>query len=451
MRTGLMNVVIAAAAAIFLSGCSASDLVCEPGWGDCDGDPGNGCETRLDTLDNCGQCGAVCGGANATGECSAGTCVLQCDPGFGDCDNDPTNGCELALDDIHNCGACYNSCTATNASGECVQGVCEMTCAIGWGDCNNDMLDGCESDLFMDQTCGACDQGCTTFCSGGRCETCDALLLLDSEVALDAAQAMGFCNDVIAARWVQPDGSELPDNVNVPLGWGILDGFGPNVSPRIGDKFLALSSGAARQPTDPGYRSPSGFDKGYTTGFPEGFPKESPSCPGVVSGVPRDGVGVEFELEVPDWAQGLAFDFYFYTFEWPSFICSQYNDFFVALLDPPPPGQSDGNISFDQLGNPVSVNNAFLSVCGCFGGPPCNAGGKTFDCAGGTDELMGTGFEGHAGTGWLTTKAPVEPGSTISIRFAIWDSGDGILDSTVLIDNFRWVAEPPEVSTNPID
>ena len=39
--------------------------------------------------------------------------------------------------------------------------------------------------------------------------------------------------------------------------------FGPNVNVRRGERMLALSSGAARQPTDPGYLPPSGYDKQY--------------------------------------------------------------------------------------------------------------------------------------------------------------------------------------------
>jgi hypothetical protein len=35
----------------------------------------------------------------------------------------------------------------------------------------------------------------------------------------------------------------------------------------------------------------------------------------------------------------------------------------------------------------------------------------------------------------------VEPGSVMTLRSAIWDSGDEILDSTVLIDNFTWSVE----------
>ncbi len=45
-------------------------------------------------LDNCGACGAVCGGQNSNAECVAGECKVTCDDGFVDCDGDPANGCE---------------------------------------------------------------------------------------------------------------------------------------------------------------------------------------------------------------------------------------------------------------------------------------------------------------------------------------------------------------------
>jgi hypothetical protein len=64
---------------------------------------------------------------------------------------------------------------------------------------------------------------------------------------------------------------------------------------------------------------------------------------------------------------------------------------------------------------------------------------------------MNTGFEGHAGTSWLTTTAPVEPDTVVTLTLMIYDSGDGSLDSTVLVDNFRWVAKPTDVVTEPID
>jgi len=289
---------------------------------------------------------------------------------------------------------------------------------------------------------------------------CDQALAVESMDAFDAARAVELCKiatpgtnewGVVSAQWVMADGSPAINNSNYHRGHGILSGFGPNLTPRAGNKVFVVSSGAARQPNDPNYASPGGFDKGYASGHPQGFPKESPACPNVTTGIPKDATAVELEVKVPQNAKGFSFDFAFYTYEWPSFICSQYNDFFVAILSPIPAGQTDGQISFDTQGNPISVNNAFMTVCGCASGPPCVAGGKTFACPLGTAELNGTGFEGHAATSWLKTQAPVAPGETIRIRWGAYDSGDGILDSTAIIDNWQWSAEPgTTVGTAPI-
>jgi hypothetical protein len=104
------------------------------------------------------------------------------------------------------------------------------------------------------------------------------------------------------------------------------------------------------------------------------------------------------------------------------------------------------------MGNPVSVNNAFLEVCGCQGNPPspCQAGGKNFPCSLGDTDLIGTGFgfdssggsgQDHGSTGWLQTKAPAAPNSTITMRWIVYDSSDGVLDTSALIDNWQWIAE----------
>ena len=285
---------------------------------------------------------------------------------------------------------------------------------------------------------------------------CDVGLDVADSDPMAGAKAVDLCHvavgpkdwGVVSAKWVMADGSASPGNPNFDLGHGMLSGFGPNVKVQHGGRMLGLSSGTARQPTDPGYMSVGGFDKQYTGNHPQGFPKESPACPGTKTGTPHDPTGLEVTVRAPSNAHGFSFNFNFFTYEWPGFICSQFNDFFVAILSPIPMGQSDGNISFDTQGNPVSVNNAFIEVCGCAGsgGPPCMAGGKTFPCALGTMGLVGTGFQDqfqdHGSTGWLFTKAPVEPGQEITMRWAVYDSGDGVLDSTTLIDNWQWIAEP---------
>ena len=74
-------------------------MACEPGVGDCDGDPSNGCESKL-TVDlmNCGRCGNICDFVGGIGTCQDGECSLTaCTSGWADCDLDPRNGCEVPV------------------------------------------------------------------------------------------------------------------------------------------------------------------------------------------------------------------------------------------------------------------------------------------------------------------------------------------------------------------
>jgi hypothetical protein len=193
--------------------------------------------------------------------------------------------------------------------------------------------------------------------------------------------------------------------------------------------MLAISSGHARTPGQP---NACGFDTCMTSGAgtpPPGFPQDSPNCQ-QASNI-NDDVALEVKLRAPSNATGYSFDFRFYSFEYPEWVCSSYNDQFIALVNPPPPGSINGNISFDAQNNPVSVNVAFFQVCD--------------GCPAGMADLAGTGFDGEwfndaGATVWLQTQAPVTGGEEITIRFAIWDTGDSALDSTALIDNFQWIA-----------
>jgi len=207
---------------------------CAQGFGDCDGNPTNGCEQSLaaDTR-HCGACGRVCRFANATASCVGGRCRMgACAPGFADCDGDPSNGCEVhtATDPAHcgECsvagaphacaagqvcagGACVATCpTGTTRCGErcvdtathaehcggcdrpcrlpgvevaaCTAGTCTVIrCATDAGDCNGMASDGCEQDLSSSlEHCGACGRACrfanaTARCEGGMCRmgACD--------------------------------------------------------------------------------------------------------------------------------------------------------------------------------------------------------------------------------------------------------------------------------------
>ncbi|HEY8073631.1 MAG TPA: putative metal-binding motif-containing protein [Labilithrix sp.] len=273
---------------------------------------------------------------------------------------------------------------------------------------------------------------------------CDSSLDIAGSDAFDGAKAMGLCKKatddtmwgVVSAKWVLPDGSSQPQ----PLSEGILAQFGVN-PPAMGASMLALSSGSARQPTDSGYHNVSGWDKGVDCGTPAGYPKDSPACSsGGLGGLggfggAHDGAALQLVIRVPSNAKSFSYQQNFFTYEFPEYICSEFNDFFVTMLDPKPSSLPDGNIAFDQDGNPISVNNSMLQVC-----KKQNAGGKNFTCPLGDSTLAKTGFEGHAATGWLTTTMPIDnmKGKTITLTWAVWDQGDGVLDSTALVDDFEW-------------
>jgi hypothetical protein len=332
--------------------------------------------------------------------------------------------------------------------------------ADGWtgedGDCND-----CTAMInpgAYDYNGNAIDEDC----NGTPDDTvaqCDGSLAMDSTDPLDAVRAMELCTmqagdswGVVSAEYNYVDGTTATAD-DFDLGHGILDDFGDVVLPEGGQQLFAISSGTARDATDSGWQDPSGFDKAYSTGAAPGFPKESPACPGITTGEANDSIHLRVRIKTPTNAKSFRYSVNMYTWEYPNFICSTFNDFVTAIMIPAPSAQADttcdslpcGNISFDAQGNPLSVNAGFLEVC-----EPGEYGGKTFDCNQGTEALGGTGFEGHAATGWLQTKAPVEdPGNEIVLEFGAWDSGDGILDTTGLFDAFEWDLEETVVVTDP--
>ena len=84
---------------------------CNLGFGDCDGASDNGCETLLVTVTDCGECGLPCSVPNAVTTCDAGECAVdECLAGFGDCDGELTNGCETSVDTRLMCGDCHTVC-----------------------------------------------------------------------------------------------------------------------------------------------------------------------------------------------------------------------------------------------------------------------------------------------------------------------------------------------------
>jgi hypothetical protein len=127
---------------------------------------------------NCGACGNRCpAGVNQTAVCAAGRCDVVCAPGFANCDGNSGNGCEVSIaSSLTNCGACGRACSLANATPVCQGGACAVgMCAAGFRDCDSNAANGCEVDVRSSATnCGACGVTCSGTCSNGTCVTAPA-------------------------------------------------------------------------------------------------------------------------------------------------------------------------------------------------------------------------------------------------------------------------------------
>jgi hypothetical protein len=174
---------------------------CIGAFGDCNNNIADGCEQPLNSGDNCGACGATCSLPHAdSASCASGNCVVgKCTSPFVDCNGLPADGCETQLDSVDNCGACGAKCSLPHVERElckvgsgaascgidhgcapddtnCKPGDAANGCAKGWSDCDQNPANGCEVDLSRLTDCGACKQSCVVDhtlreCKDGKCGT----------------------------------------------------------------------------------------------------------------------------------------------------------------------------------------------------------------------------------------------------------------------------------------
>ncbi|MCB0969381.1 MAG: choice-of-anchor L domain-containing protein [Ilumatobacter sp.] len=150
-------------------------------------------------------------------------------------------------------------------------------------------------------------------------------------------------------------------------------------------------------------------------------------------GSANDYTELRVVANVPPDVTSFSYDFAFFTTEWPWYANSAFNDMYIGWLTSE---LWTGNISFDNQGNPISLNAGFLDYK---------------DQNGTLNVFAGTCMRQHAGTAWLSTTASVSPGESITLVFAIFDLSDSILDSYAFLDNFQWGCEPTgKPSTEPI-
>ncbi|HEY8040694.1 MAG TPA: choice-of-anchor L domain-containing protein [Polyangiaceae bacterium] len=316
--------------------------------------------------------------------------------------------------------------------------------------------------------------GCDDDCNGlvDDVPSCDTGLAVQG-TAGDLAKALDLCQTatgptdpkwgVISATFSNGYQLTLPPNDNQHA---VMTTFGSTVVPRLNAALGVLSSGCAGVFDDCQPGDAQQFKGTHTAmqpnqggAVPTGFPKPASGC--TTSSAVNDVIDVELKIKVPLNAKGMHFEFDFHSGEWPEFVCSSYNDSFIAYLQSQAfNGGNPDNFSFDSKNSPISVNNAFFDRCTtnsstCGGGTVLPA-----PCAGGETELQGTGFfdphstycgsttESSGGaTGWLASEAPVKPGEVITLDFIIWDTGDAIYDSLVLLDKFQWKDKTTGVGT----
>ena len=493
--------------------CNQGECGCALGWDDCDGEADNGCEFEGVCACHVGETRSCYSGPSSTegvGICTAGTQSCGVD-GWSPCNGQVTPTAE--------------DCEANQIDEDC-DGVLDNETDMdgdGYSICDGDC---CDSDLqhCADQP-ALVNPGALDFDGNDVDDDCDGIVdnptppdcspqesLVDT-TGVSLARALELCHTVdpdgrgfglMAADLSTVGGTFSPDQIQT----AVMESLG-SIIPAVKNETMAiLSSGRARGVGDPGFVSRDTNYASINGSMGESAPAEYLAqhtgqletilgCPNGESLV-HDSVRLRLQVRVPTNAQGFQFKFRFFSYEYPVYLCTEFNDFFLVQLNSQHPDiPADGNISFDADGNPVSINNAFFTTCnplpcrpegsdstgpdssmppnmpgeggdeeepwasgvdadqdGCPDSLTCNTSSNVCEntngaCPDGYDDIaaysVNTKMAGA--TSWLTTSAPVVPGELITLDFHIWDTSDQQLDSLVLIDDFEWLIEPTAVVT----
>jgi len=469
---------------------------------------------------NCGMCGQACQQGQV---CSNGTCG-GCPSGLSQCNNTCVN---TSNDPLH-CGNCTTACPGGSS---CINGMCQA-CDSNTTDCDGDGWLASEGDCCdKPGACGSepekvnpgaievVGNGVDDNCNGKTdlfdtldTISCDANLMSDSMDPIDYAKAIGICRQTTAnppkaqrtwglldAQIQRADGSALGD----VRALSIRGNFGNTINPTEGSRMVVMSSGIAADATQtmpgPNGGAPMGTNVSTThspassvdittctnaTCIKDWFQTANPplkqanqlpvapNCGSGTAGSPnlaRDSAMLVLTLRAPTNTRAFSFNSYFFSAEYPEFVCSNFNDQYIALVNTPGgiptpiANPIDKNLMTYTANNqkwPIGINIAngtsLFSVCESqMANPGCwDTSVNTASCSLGAMDLAGTGFEAGSGcpigggTFWLTTAGNVIPGDTVELRIAIWDVGDTAYDSLSLLDGFQWLANATLPGTN---
>ena len=485
---------------------------CAPGLTQC----GQTCKDLQKDPANCGMCATACPAGEV---CFQGACAGSCGGGLTACGQT----CIDAMNDPKNCGACGNACAQGSS---CAGGACQSCDSAttdcdgdGWlvsdGDCcDKPGLCGAQPELVNPGAIEVVGNGLDDNCNGKTdlfdvedTLSCDSGLASNSSVALDYAKALGICRQtteqplalqdktwgLIDAKILRADGTVLQDLSAI----SIRPKFG-SISPATteGASVVVMSSGLASDGVQmmpgPNGGAPVGFNVTNTHnpssavtinsgGQPHSVKDwfatpnpplknanalpDSPGCNAADSATANDSAMLYLRLRAPTNAKAFSFNSYFFSAEYPEFVCTSFNDQFIALVDTPNGVPSpianpiDKNLmTYTQGGQqwPIGINIAkgtpLFAVCDSqAANPACwDPDVSASSCSLGSSQLAGTGFEVSGGgfdtctigggTFWLTTAGNVIPGDIVELRIAVWDVGDTAYDSVAVIDGFRWLS-----------
>jgi hypothetical protein len=459
---------------------------------------------------NCGACNNTCGTGELCieGECSS-DCdpgdTVDCYDGLPVTqDVGPCRGGTRTCLPSGNWGECAGQVVPTlevcgngldeNCSGEADEDVDED--GDGFTTCQGDCCDQSECTRPELVNPGAFDAGGNALdddCDGQVDNTqtvCDLGLTSNSPTVTDYAKAMDICQTATetSRRWGVIDATFTTTSGSGTAATearSIRPMFGTGLVPQAGMAFTLLASGNAAAPgqtapphvnftdsADFGIEAPPPNDWYQANG---GRLPNAPGCPEPNTTEANDPIMLTMRIRVPSNAKSFSFASNFYSSEYPEYTCTAFNDFFVVLLDSAwatqPLNPADKNLAFYRSAGgmtyPVGVNlasgntglftqciNGTLGCADIFGG-----GGGTISTCTSTAQLTGTGFDvpdpdncdsnslSGGGTGWLQTSGNVVGGEIITLRIAIWDTSDHILDSLVVLDNFQWSVDVSDPGT----
>ncbi|MGB1277201.1 MAG: choice-of-anchor L domain-containing protein, partial [Nannocystaceae bacterium] len=147
-----------------------------------------------------------------------------------------------------------------------------------------------------------------------------------------------------------------------------------------------------------------------------------------------DYTQLQLVVQVPPLVDALVFDYAFFTAEYPTRYRDGFNDMFLVWAETE---SWTGNVALDYESRPVTASATRFdyrdSVVPDDCPEPCVA-----------EELHETSMRGHAATNWRSTEIELSPGEEVTLIFGLFDVGDGLTDSAVLLDNVRWNCAIPE-------